>query len=156
DGVRVLAGRDGDVVTLRTWTGDAAEAVESFYPDVVRALRALPVTKVVMDGELVAFDATGHPSLSLLAQRVSRIAKGDLHRAVFTIPIVLVVKDLLVLGDADTRPLSIESRRALLSSLLPSIGLLRAAAPLEGDAAHVLQACGSLGLSAVIAKEKGS
>lgn len=31
-GVRVLAVRDGDVVTLRRWTADAAEDLEAFYP----------------------------------------------------------------------------------------------------------------------------
>jgi bifunctional non-homologous end joining protein LigD len=156
DGVRVLAVRDDDVVTLRVWGGDRAANVEAFYPDVVRALRALPITRVAVDGELVAFDATGRPSLSLLAQRVKRIAEGDTHRALTTIPVVLVVTDLLALDDLDTRPLPIESRRALVSALVPSLGFLRAAEPLMGVEAHVISSCAALGIAGVIAKPKGS
>ena len=156
DGPRVLATRDGDLVTLRAWTGESSERIEAFYPDVVRALRALPVSQLALDGELVAFDATGHPNLPLLAQRAIRIAKGDAHRAVTTTPVVLVVKDVLALGDLDTRPLKLEDRRALVSGLLPPVGFLRAASPLEGDEARILASCASLGIAAVVAKAKGS
>ncbi|MBN9163706.1 MAG: hypothetical protein BGO98_28435 [Myxococcales bacterium 68-20] len=156
EGVRVLAVRDGDVVALRVWTGRTPERIEAFYPDVVRALRALPMTRAAFDGELVAFDATGHPNLPRLAQRVARIAKGEAHRAVTTTPVVLVVNDVLALGDLDTRPLKLEARRALVSGLLPPLGFLRAATPLEGDEARVLATCASLGIANVIAKGKGS
>ncbi|MBX3261791.1 MAG: hypothetical protein KF782_19060 [Labilithrix sp.] len=156
DGVRVLAVRDGDAVTLRAWTGETPERIEAFYPDVVRALRSLPVARVAFDGELVAFDATGHPNLALLAQRVARVANGDAHRAVTSTPVVLVVKDVLALGDLDARPLPLEARRALASELLPPLGFLRAATPLEGDEARVLATCASLGIAGVVAKRKGS
>jgi bifunctional non-homologous end joining protein LigD len=156
DGVRVLAVRDGDAVTLRVWTGDSTERVEAFYPDVVRALRALPVTRAAFDGELVAFDATGHPNIALLAQRVVRLASGDAHRAITTTPVILVVKDVLALSNLDVRPLKLEKRRDLVTALLPPVGFLRAASPLEGDEAHVLATCASLGITSVIAKAKSS
>ncbi|MBX3196962.1 MAG: hypothetical protein KF894_02295 [Labilithrix sp.] len=154
DGVRVLAVRDGDAVTLRTWTGETSERIEAFYPDVVRALRSLPIGRAAFDGELVAFDATGHPNLALLAQRVARVANGEAHRAVTATPVVLVVKDVLALGDLDTRPLPLEARRALAAELLPPLGYLRAATPLEGDEARVLATCASLGIAGAIAKTK--
>jgi bifunctional non-homologous end joining protein LigD len=156
DGVRVLAIRDGDVVTLRTWTAESPESIEAFYPDVVRALRALPIARIAFDGELVAFDATGHPSLPLLAQRVARLAKGEAHQAVTATPVILVVKDVLALADLDTRSLKLEARRSLVSALLPPLGFLRAASPLEGDEARVLASCASLGIAGVVAKTKGS
>lgn len=156
DGVRVLAVRDGDAVTLRTWTTETSERIEAFYPDVVRALRSLPIARAAFDGELVAFDATGHPNLALLAQRVARVANGEAHRAVTATPVVLVVKDVLALGDLDTRPLPLEARRALAAELLPPLGFLRAATPLEGDEARVLETCASLGIAGAIAKTKGA
>ncbi|HVJ95014.1 MAG TPA: DNA polymerase ligase N-terminal domain-containing protein [Labilithrix sp.] len=155
DGVRVVAVRDGDVVLLRTWERGSCERIEAFYPDVVRALRALPMTRLAFDGELVAFDATGHPSLPLIAQRVARMKKGELHRAVTTTPVVLVVNDVLALGGFDVRTLPIESRRSLVADLLPSVGFLRAATPLEGERARILSTCASLGIATVIAKPKG-
>ena len=156
-GVRVLASRDGDVVTLRRWDASGApESIEAFYPDVVRALRALPMTRIAIDGELVAFDANGHPSTQLLAGRPPRIASGDSHRAITTTPVVLVSSDLLVLGDVDLRAAPIEKRRALLAKMLPPIGFLRAAPPLEGALDRVLATCTALGLAGVVAKKKGS
>jgi bifunctional non-homologous end joining protein LigD len=115
DGVRVLALRDGDVIGWLRWQGGAPERIEALYPDVVRALRALPVSRIALDGELGTFDATGHPSLPLLAQRVARIAKGETHRAVTETPVVFVVNDTLALEDADTRSLPIEARRELVA-----------------------------------------
>ena len=157
EGVRVLAVRDGDVVTLQLFDGSGApHAIEAFYPDVVRALRALPVARVVLDGELVAFDASGHPSLPLLAQRVEKIAKGDAHRATTATPVVLVVKDVLALGDADVRGLPLETRRELLASVLPELGFLRASPPLEGALAPILSFCAEHGVPGVIAKKKSS
>ncbi len=157
DGVRVLAVRDGDMVSLRQWTANGtAQSIEDFYPDVVRALRALPCRRVVIDGELVAFDASGHPSSKLLAQRVGRIAKLDTHRATTLTPVLLIAKDLLALGDADVRPLPLDTRRALLAELLPAIGFVRGAPPLEGALAPILALCSELGVATVVAKKKSS
>ncbi|HSO38025.1 MAG TPA: DNA polymerase ligase N-terminal domain-containing protein, partial [Labilithrix sp.] len=155
EGVRVLATRDDDVVTLHLFDGaGAAQPIEAFYPDVVRALRSLPVARVVLDGTLVAFDASGHPSLRLLAQRAVRIAKNDQHRATTSTPVVLVASDLLALGDADTRGLPLSARRERLTALLPSIGFLRAAPPLEGALAPILAFCAQHDVPGVIAKKK--
>jgi len=157
DGVRVLATRDGDIVSLRLWGANGAvQSIEDFYPDVVRALRALPCTRIVLDGELVAFDASGHPSSKLLAQRVERIAKLDTHRATTLMPVVLVAKDLLALGGADVRPLPLDARRKLLAELLPDLGFVRSAPPLEGALARVLALCAEHGVAGVIAKKKAA
>ncbi len=160
DGVRVLAIRDGDVVTIRSWSGGrssgAAENIEAFYPDVVRALRSLPVTKIAIDGELVAFDPTGRPNMNLLAERVAKIAKGEALRVAAMTPVVLVCKDILAIGDLDTRMLALEDRRHLLTEMLAPVGFLRAASPLEGDEARVLATCAELGIASVVAKAKGS
>ncbi len=157
DGIRVLAVREGDIVSLRLWdAAGAGQSIEDFYPDVVRALRALPCSRLALDGELVAFDASGHPSSKLLAQRVERIAKLDTHRATTLTPVVLIAKDLLAIGDADTRPLPLASRRELLAELLPAVGVVRGAPPLEGPLASILALCAELGVPGVIAKKKAA
>jgi ATP-dependent DNA ligase len=139
--------------------GDASGAgqpIEAFYPDVVRALRALPVTRIVLDGELVAFDASGHPSVKLLAQRVENIGKGSAHRATTSTPVVLVAKDLLAIGDADVRRLPLTKRRELLARVLPELGFLRASPPLEGALEPILAFCTEHGVPGVVAKKKSS
>jgi bifunctional non-homologous end joining protein LigD len=92
----------------------------------------------------------------LLAQRVERLKKGELHGAVTAIPAVLVAKDLLALGEADLRPAPLEARRALLADLLPGVGFLRAAPPLEGPLEPILAFCAEHGMPGVIAKAKAS
>lgn len=157
DGVRVLATREGDVVGLHLFDASGtAQAIEAFYPDVVRGLRALSVSRIVLDGELVAFDASGHPSLSLLAQRVEKIAKGDAHRATTTTPVVLVAKDLLAIGDADVRSLPLATRRQLLARVVPELGFVRSAPPLEGALGPILAFCAEHGVQGVVAKRKSS
>src|SRR2546422_2942175 len=56
DGVRVLASRVGERVELR---GRSGMIVTARYPEVVRALRALPLDRFLLDGEIVALDAAG-------------------------------------------------------------------------------------------------
>jgi bifunctional non-homologous end joining protein LigD len=157
DGVRVLASRDGDVVTLQLFGANGlGQPIEAFYPDVVRALRALPFERIVLDGELVAFDASGHSSLKLIAQRVEKMAKGNTHSATTATPIVLVAKDLLLLGDADLRALPLVTRREVMAEVLPALGFLRAAPPLEGELARLLAFCVAHGMPGVVAKKKAS
>ncbi|MBX3186391.1 MAG: hypothetical protein KF819_05215 [Labilithrix sp.] len=157
EGLRVVASRDGDVVSIALWGANgSAETVEAFYPEVVRALRALPLTRIVIDGELCAFDASGHPSLSRLAQRALQIAKGDAHRATTFTPVTLVAQDLLVVGDADVRSLPLSQRRELLASIMPDVGFLRAAPPLEGPTASILELCAAHGIPGVVAKKKSA
>ncbi len=155
EGVRVLATREGEVAALHLGGGAGRpQAIEAFYPDVVRALRALPLARVVLDGTLVAFDASGRPRLELLAQRATRIANDDVHRAITSTPVVLVVTDVLALGDADLRPLPLATRRELLAQLLPQVGFLRAPQPLEGPLATILASCAQHDVPGVIAKRK--
>lgn len=153
-GVRAIAARDGDIVTLHAFDASGEgqrRAVEAFYPAVVRALRALPLERVVLDGELVAFDASGQPS-SAVIERVAKAARGEPQNA----PIVLVANDLLVLGEADVRRLPLVLRRDLLASLLPAEGVLRAAPLFEGELATLLSFCAAHGMRGLIAKPKSS
>lgn len=155
-GVRVLAVREGDVVTLRRWTSDATEDLEAFYPEIVRALRALPSSKIAIDGELVAFDASGRPNRGALARRAAKFGEEGPLRAVTDTPITLVATDLLSIGESDLRMLAIEDRRAILESALPALGFLRVATPLDGEEEQIVAACASLGIGAAIAKPHGS
>ena len=68
DGFRCLAFKDGDEVALRSKSG---QPLERYFPEVVEALKSLPASRCVLDGELVvpegdalSFDAAAdaHPS----------------------------------------------------------------------------------------------
>jgi DNA ligase-1 len=73
DGVRVQVHRDGDEVAVFTRSLDD---VTGRLPEVVEAVRALPVDSVVLDGEVLLLDGTGRPRpFQVTASRVGR--RGD-------------------------------------------------------------------------------
>jgi DNA ligase-1 len=58
DGARVQAHKENDTVRLYTRT---LNEVTDALPEIVAAVRALPARALVLDGEAIAYDATGRP-----------------------------------------------------------------------------------------------
>ena len=121
DGYRIIAGQDQGTSTLYTRSG--RDTTESF-PDVARAVAALPYAHVVLDGEVVALDAEGRPSFQRLQQRARLTRPLEVKRAAVVIPATYYVFDLLGFEDFDLRPLPLEVRKSLLQRILPSVGPL--------------------------------
>jgi ATP-dependent DNA ligase len=122
DGFRCLAFRAGGEVELRSKSG---KPLGRYFPDMVETLKALPVDRFVVDGELtiavdgeLSFDALQlrlHPA----ASRVARLAAAT--------PAVLVLFDCLLDakgGSLVEAPLS--TRRAELEALFRRLGDPRA------------------------------
>jgi ATP-dependent DNA ligase len=112
DGFRCLASRDGANVAL---TGRSGKDLGRYFPEIVAALRALPVRRFVLDGELVipigkvlSFDALQmrlHPA----ASRIARLSAET--------PALLIVFDLLRAPDAELADRPLSQRRAALEKL---------------------------------------
>ncbi len=161
DGLRCFLTRCDDVVRLHVRTeagtgartGAAVRAVESLFPEIVRAARAWPVRHVAMDGQLTMVGEDGRPNLSLLwASTDQNVGVGSGHRGT---PMFLAY-DILALGDVDLRGAALESRRSLLSKILPSIGIVRAVPLWVGSREALFAFCLAHGLSHVTAKKVGS
>ena len=84
DGVRVLASRKVEDMELY---GRSGQVVTARYPEVARALRALPVEKFILDGEIVALDQRGRPSFQRLQQRMHLTHPFNIERARATVPV---------------------------------------------------------------------
>ena len=95
DGVRVLAERRGERVTLY---GRSGQDTTSRYPEVVRALRALAIERFVIDGEIVALDAAGRPSFQRLQPRMALTDPHEIAMAAQQRPAVGVFFDCLTLA----------------------------------------------------------
>lgn len=107
-------------------------------------LAGLP-TGLVLDGELVAFGVDGRPSFPLLGLRV-------LHGR-DTIPVTLIVFDVLRVEGADAMCLPYAERRALLEALdLHGPAWRTPEAFADGEA--LLQATTLHGLEGVVAKQR--
>ncbi|HXG04881.1 MAG TPA: DNA ligase D, partial [Candidatus Binatia bacterium] len=153
DGVRVLAEREGERVSL--W-GRHGQEFTVRYPEVVEALRALPLDRFVLDGEVVAFDAAGRTSFQRLQARMHVSRPADVAVARRQVPVQAVFFDALGLAGRDLRDLPLSERKALLALVLP-----RRDTASYGD--HVLErgedlfaACTEKGLEGIVAKRIAS
>jgi bifunctional non-homologous end joining protein LigD len=151
DGVRIVADRRGEEVELRYRKQRSATMA---YPEVARAVRALAPGRVVLDGEIVAFDDKGHPSFQLLGRRIHLSEPSDVVRAGSEVPVTYMVFDLLQLGARDLRGLPLLQRKALLRELVPRKGILRLLDHIEDDGNALYQFCVAQGLEGVVAKKK--
>ncbi len=122
DGVRILAARENERVELY---GRAGQVFTARYPEVVTALRALPLTRFVLDGEVIALDEGGRPSFQRLQNRMHLTAPTDVERARGTVPVSAVFFDALALEGRDLRKLPLAERKALLALTVPARGVIR-------------------------------
>ena len=153
DGYRMLAGRQGRVCRLVTRNGTDAT---SWFPELVRALRALPVDDFVIDGEVVLHDEAGRPSFQRLQRRARIRRPMDVKRASLRQPSTLYAFDLLSASGHDLRSLPIRQRKKLLRDLLPPAGPLRFVEHFEGVGEALFEQVTAMGLEGILAKKAGS
>ncbi len=149
DGVRIIAERDGDAVSLRYRSGRVATPS---YPEVVSALRSLVVSRCVLDGEIVTFDEAGRPSFELLAPRIHARQAIDVERAKLERPVQFVAFDMLQLGPFELGHLPLVERKRVLAALLPGRGRIWALDHLLDDGRPLLEWCRRRGLEGIVAK----
>ncbi|TMB74883.1 MAG: DNA ligase [Chloroflexi bacterium] len=144
DGIRAIAERKGDRVTLSSRTGQ--DLTEGFA-EVVDAIRALPERDLVLDGELVVFDAPGVSRFQLLQRR----GVDPRTRPVY------VVFDVLRAGGKDLRARPLVERRARLLEIVPKrSGVLMPSRQLRGNGNAALDVARERGWEGVIAKLRDS
>jgi DNA ligase-1 len=115
DGVRVQVHRDGGEVRIFTRTLDE---VTDRLPDVVEAVRALPCTSAVLDGEVLALAADGRPRpFQVTASRAAR--RGSPAAEAARTPLTLFLFDALHLDGEDLLDLPGTLRRGALEQLAP-------------------------------------
>jgi bifunctional non-homologous end joining protein LigD len=149
DGYRLLTEREGDRVELRFRGGQDATAM---FPELRRALLALPVDAFVLDGEVVVLDEKGRPSFQRLQERVHLRRPLEIERGRVALPATLFVFDLLACGGFDLRTLPLLKRKELLRRLLPAAGPLRFADHVEEHGEDLFRAARDLGLEGLVAK----
>jgi bifunctional non-homologous end joining protein LigD len=153
DGYRLLAGRDGSEARLLFRKGGDATAT---FPEIARALRALPFSSLVLDGELVVLDDMARPSFGRLQKRALLQRRLDIERASVELPTTLFVFDLLGFEDFDLRPLPLETRKRLLQRVLPRLGPVRFADHIEREGEALLSEVAALGLEGIVGKKSDS
>jgi bifunctional non-homologous end joining protein LigD len=150
DGYRVLASRRGGEAYLCTRNGN--ECARAF-PEVARAVAALPFDRLLLDGEVVALDERGIPSFQRLQGRARLSRPIDIRHASVETPVTYYVFDLLGFEDFDLRPLPLTARKAVLGRLLPPLGALRYLEHVEENGEALYREAEQLGLEGVVGKK---
>ncbi|HEV8321035.1 MAG TPA: DNA ligase D [Myxococcota bacterium] len=149
DGYRVLAARDnGEAQLLYRRGSDAAAA----WPEVARAVKALPYEGLVLDGEMCVLDAEARPSFQRLQKRVALGRPRDVARAAVELPATYYAFDFVAFEDFDVRPLPLVERKRLLRRLLPRAGPLRWCDHVEEQGEALYAEVQRRGLEGIMAK----
>jgi len=149
DGVRVLAGRNGDTVQL---IGRSGEDITKRYPEIAEALGALPEPSFVLDGEIVAEDESGRPSFQRLQARMGLNKPRDIEAAKARVPVRGIFFDCLGLEGHDLRKLSLAERKELLARVAPPLGTVQRCDHVLGHGQAFFEAASELGLEGIVAK----
>jgi bifunctional non-homologous end joining protein LigD len=152
DGVRIIADKRGARVSLGYRR--LRDATDS-YPEIAEALARLGEERVVLDGEVVAFDEQGKPDFQRLGSRIHVRGTGA-RRAMHDVPVVYVVFDILVVGERDVTGLPLEARKRILERLLGETSGLIRLHPTFDDGRTLFRLCREQGLEGVVAKRLGT
>lgn len=150
DGVRVIAEVARGPVRLYARSGAEVTAA---YPEL--APLADLAADAVFDGEMVVFDASGHPSFDLLAERMHVRQPARAARLAATAPVTFLIFDLLRLDGLDLTSLPYAERRSALEAL--GLDAERwVVPPTFSDGEATLAASEQNGLEGVVAKRLSS
>jgi bifunctional non-homologous end joining protein LigD len=151
DGYRVLAFVSREGVRLRSrrglelardFPGLAAELAEQGAP-------------MVLDGEIVAFDASGKPSFGALQARAQLKTPRELAAADRDTPVAFFAFDLIAFAGVDLRAMPYRDRRRYLEQCLlptPRVRLVHAVA----DGPQLQEAALAMGFEGVVGKREDS
>jgi DNA ligase D-like protein (predicted ligase) len=141
DGYRAQAVKNGAVVSLASRN---LRNITAQYPAIAEAAARVRARTAVLDGEIVALDATGRPSF-----------QGLHHSTLDGLSIVYYAFDLLHLNGRDLTRAPLDERRAALREVVGDSGVLLSD-PLPGAPDQITAAVRQLGLEGVVAKRRRS
>ncbi|MEV7801125.1 non-homologous end-joining DNA ligase [Microbacterium foliorum] len=144
DGRMLLHARSGTDITAR-------------YPELTAdGAPFLPVSDAIIDGEIVAFDAHGRPSFSMLQNRMHLTRPREIEREVVRTPIVYMAFDLLRLDGHDLSSMPLTQRRTLLEEVISDLDAPVQVPPVFDDLDAALAASDEFGLEGVVVKDPSS
>jgi DNA ligase-1 len=153
DGIRIQVHRSGDDIAVFTRSLDD---ITPRLPEVVAAVRALPVREIVLDGEAMALDASGRPrpfqeTSSRAATRGAR--RGGAAAPTSAVALVPYFFDLLHLDGTDLLDEPGRVRWAALADALPSELIVgRRSVETEEQAAAAFAAALAAGQEGIVVK----
>ena len=146
DGYRLLGHLNKGQV--RFWTRNQNDWTAKF-PALGKALKTLRIKSAILDGEVVALDASGRASFQRLQQSIKSRSAGLLYH----------VFDLIYIEGYSLVRVPLRDRKLILASLLEPLGdkgLLRYSDHIEGNGAEFLKEACKFGLEGIVSKRGDS
>jgi len=145
DGIRAMAIKSDRKVSLISRHGNKLDAR---FPEIVEAVKNLPVREYVIDGEVVALDEDGRSSFQLLQGLEMEGRKAPLRFYVF---------DLLQLDGKSLLGLPLEQRKQVLAKICENVGdPIRYSGEISSDVKSLLAEVKRRGLEGLIGKQRNS
>jgi bifunctional non-homologous end joining protein LigD len=146
DGYRLLCHLEGRQV--RFWTRNRKDWTAKFV-DVGKAVKALRLKSAILDGEIVALDASGRASFQRLQQSINKGSAAGLIFHIF---------DLIYIDGYDLTRCPLRERKRVLEELLAPVGetgALRYSDHIEGNGAQFFKEACKLGLEGIVSNRFG-
>ncbi len=153
DGYRLIAAKRHGEALLLTRNGNDYTSV---FPEVARAVKAIPLSDCIVDGEVVVMDPQGIPSFARLQKRGRLSSPIEIRAAAVELPATFFAFDILAFNGFDLRGLPLSARKQLLQRALPKLGAVRVLDHVETQGEQFLAGVTKLGLEGVIAKRADS
>jgi bifunctional non-homologous end joining protein LigD len=153
DGIRTICFLDHGHITLQ---GRNFSDFTPRYPEVRELARAVGARRLILDGEVVAFDDHGRPSFERLQTRMHLASDSAVKRRMRDTPVTYVIFDVLYVDGHSTLPLGYQQRREVLDALELEGPAWRVPAHHPGEGSALLAATREHGIEGVVAKRLDS
>ena len=126
------------------------------YPELKDLPEFVKANTAILDGEVVALDAEGRASFSLMQQRTGFRPGGHRAAAKADVPVLYYAFDLLYLDGYDWRRMPLEERKSKLGSILKTGDSLRYSDHYAAQGKALFEIAGQKKLEGILAKKRNS
>jgi bifunctional non-homologous end joining protein LigD len=153
DGYRAIAFIEGGKVRL---VSRNQNDLTPRYPELKEMAKFVQAKTAILDGEVVALDADGKASFSLMQQRTGFRPGGRRAVGNTDVPVLYYAFDLLYLDGYDWRRVSLEERKRKLAALVVTGDALRFSDHYENHGKALFEMARQKGLEGIVAKKRAS
>jgi len=126
------------------------------YPELKDLAQFVRAKTAILDGEVVALDADGRASFSLMQQRTGFRPGGRRAAANAAVPVLYYAFDLLYFDGEDWRRVPLEERKRKLASLVAAGDVVRYSDHYEERGKALFERARQMGLEGIVAKKRTS